>query len=461
MKNVKQLFFCREKNFNGWAVCFFRKWLACGLICFGLMEIIPRADAGADAQDLESVKAVADPPCYSPPPGMIAWWTGDEHAYSQVSRHLGEEIGDLKYAPGKVREAFELDGISAGVVIPDDAALDFGPGNSLSIEAWIQVEAGSFKEVITVVDKRLAPAIVDGVPVGGAIGYALILFKGRPLFSMGAAPLRAYGHSDYYNALGADLRDGKFHHLVVSVDRSSPDGGRLFVDGQLHLTFDATVQSGDLSNSEPFRIGNHATPGYDGFFPGLIDEVTLYDRAIFAREVQGLFNSGISGKCRPLLSMDDGISAEWREQFFGEAYYHDPRAMADADPDQDGRNNLQEYIAGSNPRNPRSRFEVEVRLVGLQREPGSLNTVLFEQSEIAVQPAAGHEWPIRNAALISWTSQLNRFYRVVRRPSLSSPQLEYLTPFIRGAESVTVFFDFEPPEHSSFYFIEAQLPSEP
>ncbi len=62
-------------------------------------------------------------------------------------------------------------------------------------------------------------------------------------------------------------------------------------------TFDPTVCPGDLSNTGPFRIGNFAVPDVSANYNGIIDEVSLYNRALTATEVQAIYNAGSEGKC--------------------------------------------------------------------------------------------------------------------------------------------------------------------
>ena len=71
----------------------------------------------------------------------------------------------------------------------------------------------------------------------------------------------------------------------MSVERASVSGGKLYVDGRQVLVFDPTRQAGDLSNSEPLRIGNHANPGLRCVFKGVIGDVKLHRRALSAEEV--------------------------------------------------------------------------------------------------------------------------------------------------------------------------------
>jgi hypothetical protein len=60
---------------------------------------------------------------------------------------------------------------------------------------------------------------------------------------------------------------------------------------------------------------------------------------------------------------NDGIPTEWRQLHFGQDFRTDPRAGAETDPDGDGSTNLQEFLAGTDPHDPRSGFHLSVRAV--------------------------------------------------------------------------------------------------
>ncbi len=65
------------------------------------------------------------------------------------------------------------------------------------------------------------------------------------------------------------------------------------------LEFDPTSQSGSLANRQPFRIGNHSLPGFDGFFKGNIDELSIYNRALSLSEMLALYRADSAGKEPP------------------------------------------------------------------------------------------------------------------------------------------------------------------
>ncbi|MEY4385741.1 MAG: hypothetical protein RLY20_1024, partial [Verrucomicrobiota bacterium] len=85
--------------------------------------------------------------------------------------------------------------------------------------------------------------------------------------------------------------------MAVTVDRDSPSGGKLFVDGQVIYNFDPTGVSGNLVNNDVLRIGQHAAPGDPSYFPGVIDDVAIYKRALSTAEIQSIYNAGSAGKC--------------------------------------------------------------------------------------------------------------------------------------------------------------------
>jgi len=97
---------------------------------------------------------------------------------------------------------------------------------------------------------------------------------------------------------GPDLRDGRFHHVAMTLVRNSGTGGHLYVDGTSVLTFDPTSQSGDLSTPQPVLIGMHPHyPAIDCNFRGVIEEVSIYNRALTAVEVKSINDAGALGKC--------------------------------------------------------------------------------------------------------------------------------------------------------------------
>jgi hypothetical protein len=94
------------------------------------------------------------------------------------------------------------------------------------------------------------------------------------------------------------LRDGIFHHIALSVNRTSTTGGNLYVDGESVLLFDPTPRRGSLASENPLLFGIPASGISNAFFSGLIDEAAIYSRALSASEILAIKRAGSAGKCK-------------------------------------------------------------------------------------------------------------------------------------------------------------------
>ena len=87
------------------------------------------------------------------------------------------------------------------------------------------------------------------------------------------------------------MRDNQWHYIAVTFDGSS---AKAFVDGTLEnsKSFSTTFNS---SSGQPFIIGyiNHSS-GSNEYFPGLADEVHIWNEALTAAEITALYNSGVA-----------------------------------------------------------------------------------------------------------------------------------------------------------------------
>jgi subtilisin-like proprotein convertase family protein len=240
-------------------------------------------------------------------PGITAFWRGESNFNDSINTNNGtDSSGTVKFVPAEVGHGFNYDGSANNLAVPDLPDLNFGAGQDFSIDAWVQpnVDARLFPWVMDIVDKRYIPH--PPTPnLGQSHGYEFCLING--VVACQISQSTAGGFSTYGPA-GPDLRDGKFHHVAMTVSRESATGGTLYVDGQAVLTFDPTSQSGDLSNTNQLLIGNHPDPGVDGYFDGVIDEVSIYRRAISASEVLAIATNGSAGKFDPASAFPQNLA---------------------------------------------------------------------------------------------------------------------------------------------------------
>jgi hypothetical protein len=245
--------------------------------------------------------------CVPPAPGLVAWWPASGNGNDVIGGDNASVPASVSYVPAEVGSGFSLNGGPDRILAPDSPGLDFGAGQDFSIEAWIRPlpAPGNWQDVMTILDKRIAPDTITQQ------GYQISLTSGVFQFQM-ADTLAAYSWHNFGG--GPDLRDGQFHHVAVSVIRAATNGGVLYVDGQVVLTFDPTVCPGNLSNNAPVRIGNHPVPGLQAFYYGVIDEPSVYNRALSAAEIQAVYNANTAGKCLPQACVlpPSGLVGWWK-----------------------------------------------------------------------------------------------------------------------------------------------------
>jgi hypothetical protein len=138
--------------------------------------------------------------------------------------------------------------------------------------------------------------------------------------------------------------------------------------------------------------------------------------------------AGQANTTNPLDGNGDGLPDAWQSQYFGTST--NPLAAPGVDPDGDGFNNLQEYLAGTNPTNATSYLKLESvavgvggRAVSFTAVAGKTYTILYRADlgtgswlKMADIPAQGQTGPVTVPDSIPGTPS-TRFYRLVT-PSL-------------------------------------------
>lgn len=229
--------------------------------------------------------------CVPPPAGIVGWWAGNGNAHDTVSGNNGQLAGDATFASAVVGQGFRLDGFGDYVEIPDSPALK--PAH-MSVEAWVRFDS-------------LDTPIVSQF---GAPGLQYIVFKKNSrIFNFEAYALRkqrdngidrlAFSVADINGAGGTNVAYsttpvvlGQFYHVVGTYDGSFV---RLYVNGLLEGQSAVSVNV-DYA-TRPVFIGTSGETVFDGKLNGVVDEASIYNRALDAAETGDLYAAGAAGKC--------------------------------------------------------------------------------------------------------------------------------------------------------------------
>lgn len=231
-----------------------------------------------------SIGVNAQPACVTPPSGLVGWWPGDGNADDIWDGNSGTMMNGATFAPGKVGQAFSLDGVNDHVSIPYDPSFNL---SSFTLEAWVK-----FTQNDTLA--RIISRPSDGNPTDGFSFFTLSNTWGK--ISGGVQ-----GEGQVYSvsvSTGAFTFADDNWHMASFVRDVVANEIRIYVDGVLYMSYPDS-SPGDMDhNFQGIIIGS-----YDGgkdFFEGLVDEVEIYNRALSAAEIQAIFNAGSAGKCKPL-----------------------------------------------------------------------------------------------------------------------------------------------------------------
>ena len=215
-----------------------------------------------------------------PPAGIVGWWPGDEDASDIVGGVNGTPQNGATFAPGLVGQAFSLDGSDDFVSLPDDAFDALFAGGEISIEAWMKTGGVASQSS----DSKSG--------IAAAWDFTAVMFESSWWLYFDFAEIgviTAVWDGVWGNRLSSAtfISDDNWHHVA-----STYSGGtaRIYVDGVLRA-------------SEPRNLANGVTNRFSGGafnnYPGLLDEITLYNRALTAEEIRAIYEAGSAGKIKP------------------------------------------------------------------------------------------------------------------------------------------------------------------
>lgn len=218
--------------------------------------------------------------CSPPQMGLSLWYSGDGTLDDAAGLTKLEKRGNVAFAPGKVGQAFYLDGRSSYLVAPWTGGYEFS-----SQDATVTLYA-KFAEL------HGEQTLVYRMAKGETAGMTLLKTADDHLvFQMTASdgqPLSV--------KTSTGLNQGKWYQIVVT---KNDDGIAIYVDGVPENALKFGVGRPNAAGSEletPLNLGARSTGS--ATLHGWLDEVMFYNRALSADEVRALYQTRESGPCR-------------------------------------------------------------------------------------------------------------------------------------------------------------------
>jgi hypothetical protein len=215
--------------------------------------------------------------------GLVAYWPLDQNTVDGktvkdvIGENHGELVGNGKIKAGKIGQAFSGDGDDS-VDIPGTKALAFNGAKEMTIAAWINakndepvkgVVAGCCGTIVAQRDINGWALRFDGRNAGQELEFIVC-----PGWN---------GDGGFGFPIKKKIKPGQWHYLTAVVKGKDQ---LLYLDGgdELKLQRPEGIQTNGGTETEIGKAG-------DGGFAGLIDEVTIYNRALSPKEIQQNFKA--------------------------------------------------------------------------------------------------------------------------------------------------------------------------
>jgi hypothetical protein len=199
------------------------------------------------------------------PSGLIALWSAEGNANDSIGGNNGQLLNSAEFAPGKIGQAFAFHNLGDQVTAP---ATDLPTGTSdRTIDCWIYIDSfnNDAEECIAGYGKE-GPGQIFSLSV--VHGHRLVF-------------------TQWGDALdGSVLESGRWYNVAVT----SADSGsiKLYVDG---INVATKTLNFNTPSGGQFWIGKIKSPYAPVQFYGLIDEVSVYNRALSVSEVQSIYEA--------------------------------------------------------------------------------------------------------------------------------------------------------------------------
>ena len=203
--------------------------------------------------------------------------------------HQGNRIVNSQTLNDSWRSAepsLRFDGSNDRVSVASNSALDFS-GN-FTISAWIKLKDYTANTTQAIVHRQ-----------NGGIRYYMA-WRGNSSDIIQVA-INGDGGSNYdINSATNAITDNDWHHIVATIDRGV-NNHKIYVDGVQSGSTATGGTTGPINPDAPLMIGSNGDAS-GSFFDGEIRDVRLYNRAMEADEVKGLYN----GEATPYIYANGG-----------------------------------------------------------------------------------------------------------------------------------------------------------
>jgi subtilisin-like proprotein convertase family protein len=280
-----------------------------------------------------------------PSSGIVAWWKGENNAFDSIGTNNGIMSSGLTFTNGEVRQAFFMNNTNAYFHALASPSLNVGLGSGFTIEGWIKPSDVN----------GLHPIVEWNDQVGGTIGVQFWIGQNPSSLGVLCAFVLDTNGLNYVQvpSPSGTLIPNTFQHVAMTYDKNS-GYITLYVNGAMV----ANYLWGNFTplTSYDFWVGHRPEDCGGGcwtdgtYLGGVLDELSLYNRALSASEIKAIYDDGSAGKfaaspspAPPLDSDQDGIPDYW-EITLGTDPYVASNNNPSSNTNDIGYSDLEEYL---------------------------------------------------------------------------------------------------------------------
>ena len=241
---------------------------------------------------------------------------------------MGDQPGDTFAAAGTIHDVMANNDLTCyntvvGNKVADNAS-EFTDHTSVALDG---IDDYAAAQNPLIVDHNVAFSVSAWFNTS-APSYACLIskqvnwgtYRGWNLFLHATGELRlemtntGANYLDVYT-LGNQYADGNWHHVLCTVDGSGTAAGvAMYVDGSpvALTTLSDTLAGNTLLNAENLQLGARGSFLADMYFPGELDEVSVYSAALSSGDATAIYNAGTPLDVSTLAASWASIHSWWR-----------------------------------------------------------------------------------------------------------------------------------------------------
>ena len=224
--------------------------------------------------------------CTPPPSGLVSWWAAEGDGSDNVVRNPAT-LQNMGFGTGEVGQAFVFNGTNTYIRVPASASLNVGLSNGFTLEAWMNPAT---------LDRR--PLFEWNQTTNGWAGMGVHVWLSYNGSGDLYADLLDSGGNDHIMGTATGVVSANsFQHVALTYDKTT--GLAVFYrNGVVVLSTNLGIFTPQTSfdlymGRRPWATGPYA----DQYLKGMLDEASLYNRALASNEIAAIYNAGTNGKC--------------------------------------------------------------------------------------------------------------------------------------------------------------------